>query len=166
MVAVAVWISRQHQGIIDYLKEENRVLREQLGPKKPRYTDLQRRRLAAKGRLLGRQVPRAVATLMTPYGSQTPTAPFSRVTRQLPKSACPNGGCCGFASIYSSAGLLRMCFGTLRDAYICKTLKSSELQRLLHDMVAPWVEKVLQRAQFWPKPEEIRILLERWKNSR
>jgi hypothetical protein len=34
--------------LIDYLREENRVLREQLGGKRLRFTDDQRRRLAAR----------------------------------------------------------------------------------------------------------------------
>jgi putative transposase len=41
-----------HQGqldVIDYLKEENRVLREQLGGRRLRLTNDQRRRLAATG---------------------------------------------------------------------------------------------------------------------
>src|SRR5262249_9359498 len=42
--------------LIDYLREENRVLREQLGEKRLRFTDDQRRRLAAKAKGLGRKV--------------------------------------------------------------------------------------------------------------
>ena len=52
--------------VIDYLQEENRVLREQLGPRRLRFTDGQRRRLAAKGRTLGRRVLRDMATIVTP----------------------------------------------------------------------------------------------------
>jgi hypothetical protein len=36
--------------IIDYLREENRVLREQLGERQVRLNDDQRRRLAAKAK--------------------------------------------------------------------------------------------------------------------
>ena len=32
VVAVAGWINQQQRDVIDYLQEENRVLREQLGP--------------------------------------------------------------------------------------------------------------------------------------
>jgi hypothetical protein len=45
--------------LIDYLREENRVLREQLGGKQLRFTDDQRRRLAAKAKGLGRKAVRA-----------------------------------------------------------------------------------------------------------
>jgi hypothetical protein len=44
--------------VIDYLQEENRALREQLGPGRLRFTDERRRRLAAKAKTLGRRVLR------------------------------------------------------------------------------------------------------------
>jgi putative transposase len=46
--------------------EENRVLKEQVKGRRLRLTDDQRRRLAAKGRPLGRRVLRQVATIVTP----------------------------------------------------------------------------------------------------
>lgn len=49
-----------------YLKEENRVLREQLGHRRLRFTDDQRRRLAAKARALGRDGLKDIAELVTP----------------------------------------------------------------------------------------------------
>jgi hypothetical protein len=52
--------------IIDYLKEENRVLRQQLGGRRLRFTDDQRRRLAVKGRVLGRRVLDELSGLVTP----------------------------------------------------------------------------------------------------
>ena len=55
IVAVAGWINQQQRDVIDYLQEENRVLREQLGPGRLRFTDSQRQRLAAKAKSLGRQ---------------------------------------------------------------------------------------------------------------
>ena len=66
LVALAGWINREQQEVIDYLKEESRVLREQLGGKRPRFTDVQRRRLAAKAAKLGRGVLRDMNTLVTP----------------------------------------------------------------------------------------------------
>jgi hypothetical protein len=41
--------------VIDYLRAENRALREKLGNKRLRFTDEQRRRLAVKGHALGRK---------------------------------------------------------------------------------------------------------------
>ena len=46
------WVNRQQAEAIDYLREENRVLKEQLRGKRLRLTDDQRRRLAAKGKAL------------------------------------------------------------------------------------------------------------------
>ena len=50
-VIVAGWMSQRQQQVIDYLREENRVLREKLGKKRIRLNDGQRRRLAAKGKV-------------------------------------------------------------------------------------------------------------------
>ena len=66
IVAVAGWINQQQRDVIDYLQEENRVLREQLGPGRLRFTDSQRRRLAAKAKSLGRQALQDLETLVGP----------------------------------------------------------------------------------------------------
>ena len=63
---MAGWINQHQRDVIAYLQEENRVLREQLGPRRLRFTDGQRRRLAAKARTLGRQALAEIETLVTP----------------------------------------------------------------------------------------------------
>ena len=65
LICLARWINRNQQYAIEYLQEEVRVLKEQLG-KKPRFNDEQRRRLAAKAKKLGGQCLREIATLATP----------------------------------------------------------------------------------------------------
>jgi putative transposase len=60
------WVNRQQQDVIDYLREENRVLRAAHGARRIRLSDDQRRRLAAKGHVLGRQRLGAVAGIVTP----------------------------------------------------------------------------------------------------
>jgi len=60
------WVNRHQNQVIDYLMEENRVLREQLGGRRLRLNDDQRRRLAVKGKLLGRKILAAVAGIVTP----------------------------------------------------------------------------------------------------
>jgi transposase InsO family protein len=60
------WVNRHQQEVIEYLKVENRVLREQLGGRRPRLTDDQRRRLAVKGKALGRKLLLEVAGIVTP----------------------------------------------------------------------------------------------------
>jgi hypothetical protein len=66
LVTLAGWINRHQQHLIIYLVEENRVLKGQLTCRRLRLTDAERRRLAAKGRRLGRRLLRQVATLVTP----------------------------------------------------------------------------------------------------
>ena len=53
MFTFAGWVNRRLQDVIDYLLEENRVLREQLGGRRPRLNDEQRRRLAVRGKATG-----------------------------------------------------------------------------------------------------------------
>ena len=66
LAALAGWVNRHQQHIIEYLQEENRVLKAQLGGKRLRLTDNQRRRLAVKGKAIGYKVLSEVATLVTP----------------------------------------------------------------------------------------------------
>ncbi len=66
LVALASWLNRHQQAVIDYLIEENRVLKEQLEGQRLRFTDDQRRRLAAKAKVLGRRVLDEMETLVTP----------------------------------------------------------------------------------------------------
>jgi hypothetical protein len=63
---LAGWVNQRQQRAMEYLQEENRVLREQLGQRRLRLTDDQRRRLAARGKTLGRKLLGEVATLVTP----------------------------------------------------------------------------------------------------
>src|SRR5262252_6653701 len=59
-------MNQQQQQAIDYLREENRVLREQIGGRRLRFTDDQRRRLAAKAKQIGRNALSGLATIVTP----------------------------------------------------------------------------------------------------
>ncbi len=60
------WVSRQQQQMIEYLRTENQVLREIHGPKRLLLNDDQRRRLAVKGKILGRKLLGEVGSLFTP----------------------------------------------------------------------------------------------------
>lgn len=60
------WLDRQEREALAYLIEENRVLRAQLGGRRLRLTDDDRRRLAVRAFRLGRQALRHVATIVTP----------------------------------------------------------------------------------------------------
>ena len=65
-IALAGWLNRQQQAVIEYLIEENRVLKEQLGGRRLRFTDEQRIRLSVKAKVLGRRVLDELETLVTP----------------------------------------------------------------------------------------------------
>jgi len=66
LITVAGWMNQRQLQIIDYLREENRVLREQLDGRRVRFNDDQRRRLAAMAKGLGRRILAEVATIVTP----------------------------------------------------------------------------------------------------
>ena len=66
VVLLAGWLCRYQQEAIVYLQEENRVLREQLGGERRRFTDAQRQRLAGKANRLGRRRLREISTIVTP----------------------------------------------------------------------------------------------------
>ena len=66
VLTFAGWVNRHQDDLIAYLREENRVLQEHLGPRPLRRTDAQRRRLAVRGQKLGRRVLMQVAGIVTP----------------------------------------------------------------------------------------------------
>jgi transposase InsO family protein len=63
---VAGWLQRHQQQAIAYLLAENRVLKAQLGGRRLRLTDTDRRRLAALAHPLGRKRLQELATIATP----------------------------------------------------------------------------------------------------
>jgi hypothetical protein len=67
VIALAGWMNREQQAVIDYLIEENRMLKSQLAGKSLRFTDKQRVRLARKAKVLGRRLLDELETLVTPY---------------------------------------------------------------------------------------------------
>lgn len=66
VVILAGWINHQQQEVIEYLRTENRVLKEKLGKKRILLNDDQRRQLAVKGKILGRKRLEEIGTLFTP----------------------------------------------------------------------------------------------------
>ena len=66
LIAIAGWMNERQRLINAYLMEENRVQRELFGTKRLRLTDDQRRRLAVKGKALGRKLLREVACIVAP----------------------------------------------------------------------------------------------------
>ena len=66
LMLLASWVNRQQQEVIEYLRTENLILRERLGKKRILLDDDQRRRLAVKGKILGRKQLEKFGTLFTP----------------------------------------------------------------------------------------------------
>ena len=65
-VALAGWMNRQQQEAIEYLRTENRILREKLGHTRILLNDGQKRRLAEAAAKLGRDLLRQFGTLFSP----------------------------------------------------------------------------------------------------
>ena len=66
ITAVAGWMNQHQRHVIEYLMEENRVLREQICNRRLKFSDDQRRRLAAKAKKISRRLLAEVATIVTP----------------------------------------------------------------------------------------------------
>jgi len=65
-VAIAGWMDRQQQDVIEFLKEENRILREELFHRRLIVSQSHNRRLATVAIKLGKDLPRQVGTLFSP----------------------------------------------------------------------------------------------------
>ncbi len=63
---LASWVNREQQEANEYLRTENQVLKELHGERRILLNDDQRRRLAVKGKILGRKRLEEVGTLFTP----------------------------------------------------------------------------------------------------
>jgi len=66
LALLAGWINRRQLEAIEYLKYENRLLKERLGGRRLRFTDAERRRLARRAYALGRDALSELDTLVTP----------------------------------------------------------------------------------------------------
>jgi putative transposase len=66
LLCITGWLDRREREALAYLAEENRLLRRQLGGRRLRVTDDDRRRLAMRAHRLGRAALRDVATVVTP----------------------------------------------------------------------------------------------------
>ena len=65
LVTIIGWLDRREQEALAYLIDENRLLR-QVGRRRLRFTDADRRRLAIRAHRLGRAALRDLATIVTP----------------------------------------------------------------------------------------------------
>jgi putative transposase len=77
LLILAGWINRHQQKVIEYLQVENQILREKLGKRRILLSDNQRRRLAIKGKVLGREALQEITTIVAP---DTLLSAFRRVS--------------------------------------------------------------------------------------
>jgi hypothetical protein len=66
LLTLSGWVNRSQQDVIEYLQEENWVLRGHLGGRRLLFTDAQRRRLAIKARRISRKALSGMGTVVTP----------------------------------------------------------------------------------------------------
>jgi hypothetical protein len=66
LITLSGWMNRHQQRVIDYLIEENRILKRKFCGKRIRCTDNERRRLAVKAKALGRKLLEKVASVASP----------------------------------------------------------------------------------------------------
>ena len=66
LLILASWINRHQRDAIEYLLTENQVLKEELGKHRILLNDDQRRRLAVKGKVLGRKSLDRLAQIVRP----------------------------------------------------------------------------------------------------
>ena len=66
LTVMAGWVNRNQQDVIEYLQIENRILREQLGSQRMRFSGAQRRRLAEAAKRVGRKRLFGIDTIVTP----------------------------------------------------------------------------------------------------
>jgi transposase InsO family protein len=66
LMVLTGWLARREREVVVYLIEENRCLRRQLGNRRLRLSDADRRRLAARAYRVGRAALHEIATIATP----------------------------------------------------------------------------------------------------
>jgi len=66
LLIITGWLDRQEREALAYLIDENQLLRRQIGARRVRLTDDDRRRLARRAYRLGRRALRGIATIVTP----------------------------------------------------------------------------------------------------
>jgi hypothetical protein len=66
VAALFGWLQREQRDVIEFLREQNRVLKAQLHGRRLRLDDDERRRLATIGHRLGRRMLAEIATIVTP----------------------------------------------------------------------------------------------------
>lgn len=142
----AGWMNHHQQVVIEYLQEETRVLQEQLG-RRPRFNDDQRRRLAAKGKPVGRKALLCLANIVT---SDTLLAWHRRLIAQKYDSSQKRRPGRPLTAADLRELILRMARANRSWGY---TRIQGALQNLGHEIGRGTIAKVLKEAGVDPAPD-------------
>jgi transposase InsO family protein len=150
LIAVAGWMNQAQQQMIEYLREENRVLREQLGERRLRLNDDQRRRLAAKAKGLGRKRLAEVAGIVTP---ETLLAWHRKLIAQKYDGSAQRGS--GRPRTDSEIEELVVRLANENRDWGYRRIQGA-LKNLGHEVAHTTIGKMLERNGLEPAPERIR----------
>jgi putative transposase len=135
---------------LTYLREENRVLREQLGDRRLRLNDHQRRRLAAKAKVLGRKVLDQIATIVTP---ETLLAWHRNLVAQKYDGTAHRAA--GRPRIAGAIGALVVRMAEENRDWGYRRIQGA-LSNLWHELARSTIAQILERHGIEPAPERIR----------
>jgi len=147
LLTVSGFLHRHQADCMDYLLEENRVLKEQLSGRRLRLTDDQRRRLAAKAKHLGRRARGRLATIVTPDT-------LMRWHRQLiaAKWTYPAKKRVGRPGLMKSIKALIVTMATANPSWgRCRI--QGELKKVGHQVCASTVSNMLKESGIPPAPQ-------------
>src|SRR6202163_3845548 len=150
LIAVAGWMNQRQLEIIDYLREENRILREQLGGRRMRFNDDQRRRLATRAKGLGRKLLAEVATIVTP---ETLLAWHRKLIAQKYDGSGKRGPGRPRTAREIEAVVVRMAEENRDWDY--RRIQGA-LSNLGHELARSTIAEILERHGIEPAPERIR----------
>src|ERR1044071_5353907 len=151
----AGWMNRRQQLAIEYLQEEIRVLQEQLG-KRPRFNDEQRRRLAAKGKPIGRKGLAHFANIVTPA---TLLAWHRRLIANKYDSSKKRKPGRPPTKVDIRELVLRMAKENRSWGY---TRIQGALANLRHEVARSTIATILREAGLHPAPDRLRAECSRW----
>ena len=163
LIAVAGWMNQRQLLVIDYLREENRILREQLGDHRIRLNDDQRRRLAARAKSLGRRVLKDVATIVRP---ETLLAWHPKLIAQKYDGTAHRAPGRPTTTAVVEALVVRMAEENRHWGY--RRIRGA-MCNLGHDLASSTIALILQRHGLEPAPERVRkttwkeFLRQHWK---
>jgi putative transposase len=150
VLTFAGWLNRRQEDLIAYLREENRVLREQTGGRPLQLSDAQRRRLAVLGRKLGRQALTQVAGIVTP---DTILRWYRRLIARKYDGSARRGRGRPLTPRKIAELVVRMAMENPRWGY---TRIRGALANLGHDVARNTVKRVLQDHGIEPAPQRSR----------